>query len=51
MSDSIAVIIPAAGKSSRFGGHDKKPFTSLDGRPVWLRTAELFWSRPDVSRV
>jgi len=51
MSDQFAVIIPAAGKSSRFGGIEKKPFTSLDGRPVWLRSAELFWSREDVSKV
>jgi len=48
---SVAVVIPAAGKSSRFGGHDKKPFVSLDGRPVWQRSAELFWTRPDVSTV
>jgi 2-C-methyl-D-erythritol 4-phosphate cytidylyltransferase len=48
---SIAVVIPAAGQSSRFGGVEKKPFVSLDGRPVWQRSAELFWNRPDVSRV
>lgn len=47
----FAVIIPAAGQSSRFGGMEKKPFVSLDGRPIWQRSAELFWSRPDVSRV
>lgn len=47
----VAVIIPAAGRSSRFGGPQKKPFTSLAGRPVWVRSAELFWQRPDVSRV
>ncbi|AMV27145.1 2-C-methyl-D-erythritol 4-phosphate cytidylyltransferase [Gemmata sp. SH-PL17] len=46
-----AVIIPAAGRSSRFGGAEKKPFVSLDGRPAWQRTAEIFWSRPDVSKV
>lgn len=51
MSGEFAVIVPAAGKSSRFGGVEKKPFTSLDGRPIWLRTVELFWSRPDVSKV
>jgi 2-C-methyl-D-erythritol 4-phosphate cytidylyltransferase len=51
MSGTIAVVIPAAGKSSRFAGREKKPFASLDGRAVWLRTAELFWSRPEVSRV
>jgi 2-C-methyl-D-erythritol 4-phosphate cytidylyltransferase len=47
----FAVIIPAAGRSSRFGGLEKKPFVSLDGRPVWQRAAEPFWSRQDVSKV
>ena len=51
MSGSVAVIIPAAGKSSRFGGREKKPFASLDGRPVWLRATELFWTRDDVIKV
>jgi 2-C-methyl-D-erythritol 4-phosphate cytidylyltransferase len=51
MSGNVAVIIPAAGKSSRFGGREKKPFASLDGRPVWLRSTELFWTRDDVTRV
>ena len=51
MSGNIVVIIPAAGKSSRFGGREKKPFASLAGRPVWLRAAELFWTRNNVSRV
>jgi 2-C-methyl-D-erythritol 4-phosphate cytidylyltransferase len=44
----IAVILPAAGRSSRFSSREKKPFTNLDGRAVWLRTAELFVTRPDV---
>lgn len=48
---SIAVIVPAAGSSTRFGGDQKKPFASLDGRPVWQRTCELFWNRADVSTV
>ena len=47
----FAVIIPAAGRSSRFGGMEKKPFVSLDGRPVWQRAAEPFWTRDDVSKV
>ena len=51
MSGNVAVIIPAAGKSSRFGGREKKPFASLDGRPVWLRATELFWTRDDVTKV
>src|SRR3954451_8803910 len=51
MSGSVAVIVPAAGKSSRFGGMEKKPFAVLDGRPVWLRSPQLFWSRPEVFKV
>jgi 2-C-methyl-D-erythritol 4-phosphate cytidylyltransferase len=47
----VAVIMPAAGQSSRFGGREKKPFAALDGRPVWQRAAELFWTRDDVSKV
>lgn len=44
----FAVLLPAAGRSSRFSGRDKKPFALLDGRAVWLRSAELFVSRDDV---
>jgi len=44
----FAVILPAAGKSSRFKDKEKKPFANLDGRAVWLRSAELFVSRNDV---
>ena len=44
----FAVILPAAGKSSRFRDREKKPFANLDGRAVWLRSAELFVSRDDV---
>lgn len=47
----FAVILPAAGRSSRFGGREKKPFINLDGRAVWLRTAELFCNRSDVAQV
>jgi 2-C-methyl-D-erythritol 4-phosphate cytidylyltransferase len=44
----FAVILPAAGQSSRFHDREKKPFTNLDGRAVWLRCAELFVTRNDV---
>jgi 2-C-methyl-D-erythritol 4-phosphate cytidylyltransferase len=44
----FAVILPAAGQSSRFRDREKKPFANLDGRAVWLRSAELFVSRDDV---
>src|SRR5436853_85790 len=44
----FAVILPAAGNSSRFRDKEKKPFALLDGRAVWLRSAELFITRQDV---
>jgi 2-C-methyl-D-erythritol 4-phosphate cytidylyltransferase len=44
----FAVILPAAGQSSRFGGAVKKPFVELAGRAVWLHAAERFARRPDV---
>lgn len=45
----FAVILAAAGKSSRFGNSKtKKQFADLDGRAVWLRSAELFVNRDDV---
>src|SRR3954454_8626319 len=45
---TFAVIFPAAGQSSRFRDKEKKPFTNLDGRAVWLRSVEQFVNRPDV---
>lgn len=47
---NFAVILPAAGSSSRFKDKEKKPFVNLDGRAVWLRAAEFFVARPDVSQ-
>lgn len=48
MAAKFAVILPAAGQSSRFKDREKKPFATLDGRAVWLRCAELFVTRADV---
>lgn len=49
---SFAVILPAAGKSSRFRDqHFKKPFAPLGGRAVWLHAVEKFINRPDVKQV
>jgi 2-C-methyl-D-erythritol 4-phosphate cytidylyltransferase len=47
----FAVILPAAGRSSRFGGLDKKPFLDLAGRAVWLRAADAFAGRADVCQL
>ncbi len=44
----FSVIVPAAGKSERFGGSEKKTFAKLDGRPIFLRTLEHFIRRDDV---
>src|SRR4051794_16249279 len=48
---SFAVILPAAGRSSRFGDPtQKKIYADLDGRAVWLRAAEPFVARDDVAQ-
>lgn len=49
---NFAVILPAAGSSSRFGDKNyKKPFAMLAGRAVWLHSAEKFLARDDVKQV
>lgn len=47
----VAVIICAAGTSSRFGGKRKKPFVDVAGRAVFLRSVELFANRDDVKQI
>lgn len=47
----FAVILPAAGKSTRFGDtFYKKPFAPLDNRPVWMHAAEKLANRSDVKQ-
>ncbi len=46
----LAVIIPAAGGSTRFGTKDKLA-EDLGGRPLLLRTVEFFTKREDVSQI
>lgn len=50
---TFAVIIAAAGKSSRFSNQMqvKKPFARLSGKPVWLHSVEKFLRREDVKQV
>lgn len=50
MRPPFALILPAAGKSTRFGGKEKKPFVNIDGRAIWLRAAEAFVTRPEVKQ-
>jgi 2-C-methyl-D-erythritol 4-phosphate cytidylyltransferase len=48
----FAVILPAAGRSTRFGdAKQKKIYAELDGRAVWLRAADAFLVREDVGQV
>jgi len=48
----FSVILPAAGKSTRFGNKAyKKQYAPLDGRAVWLHAAERFLNRPDVGQL
>jgi 2-C-methyl-D-erythritol 4-phosphate cytidylyltransferase len=47
----FAVILPAAGRSTRFGDpKQKKIYAELDGRAVWLRAVEPFVNRDDVGQ-
>jgi 2-C-methyl-D-erythritol 4-phosphate cytidylyltransferase len=49
---SFAVIVPAAGKSTRFGDpRTKKIERELQGRPVWQWAIAPFLERPDVCEV
>jgi 2-C-methyl-D-erythritol 4-phosphate cytidylyltransferase len=49
---SFAVILPAAGRSTRFRDqYYKKPFAVLGGRAVWLHAAERFLNRSDVKQL
>ena len=51
-SGHVAVIIVAAGKSSRFRDeHYKKPFAPLKNRAVWLHCVDRFINRSDVKQV
>lgn len=49
---TFAVILAAAGSSSRFRDKNyKKPYAPLDGRPVWLHSADKFLARQDVTQL
>ena len=48
---TVAVVLPAAGRSSRFGGERKKVFADLAGRAVWRRSVEAFAGRTDVAQL
>ncbi len=47
---NVCVILPAAGRSRRFGGGDKLG-QDLGGRPLLIRTVELFAKRDEVRSI
>lgn len=49
MIDRLAVILPAAGASTRFGGGRNKLLEPLNGRTVLSRSAGAFLARRDVT--
>jgi 2-C-methyl-D-erythritol 4-phosphate cytidylyltransferase len=51
MAEKAAVIICAAGSSSRFGSKRKKQFTDVDGRAAFIRSIEFFADRNDVKQI
>src|SRR5580698_3309973 len=48
---SLAVILPAAGSSTRFGGGRHKVLEQLGGRRVIERSIEAFRSRSEVKQI
>ena len=48
----FAVILPAAGRSTRFGDpKEKKIYAELEGRAVWLRALDPFLIHDDVEQI
>ena len=51
MPDSFAVLLPAAGRSTRFGAPTSKLFQPLAGKPVLSWTLAAFAQRDDVRQI
>jgi 2-C-methyl-D-erythritol 4-phosphate cytidylyltransferase len=45
---AVALILPAAGRSTRLPGETKKPFHCLHGRPILLHTLDAFRSFDEI---
>lgn len=50
-SPVVSLIIPAAGDSTRMRASKRKPWLPLGGKPIILRTLELFHSLPWVQEI
>lgn len=51
MPDRFAIVIPAAGTSTRFAGPRNKLDEDLLGHPVWRRAVQAFLDRTDVGTI
>ncbi len=52
MMKDVAIILAAAGQSSRFRDpHFKKVFITINGKPVWQYSAQLFANHPRVAQI
>ena len=51
MKPVVAAIVVAAGDGSRFGGAHRKPFASLAGRPVLLRSLDAIRTAPGLAEI
>ncbi|MCY2952202.1 MAG: 2-C-methyl-D-erythritol 4-phosphate cytidylyltransferase [Planctomycetota bacterium] len=49
--ESLGVILPAAGRSTRFGNNRNKLLESLNGRPVIAHAIHTFLCRDDVAAI
>lgn len=48
---SVAILIPAAGSGSRFGGEIPKQFRTLGGKPILQHVVERFLAHERVGRI
>ncbi|MFM8396309.1 MAG: 2-C-methyl-D-erythritol 4-phosphate cytidylyltransferase, partial [Pirellula sp.] len=48
----VAVILAAAGRSSRFNDpYQKKVYATINGKPVWQYSAQLFADHPRIGQI
>lgn len=47
----IGVVLPAAGKGERMGSRQRKQFLKIDGKPIILRTMEIFQAATEVDLI
>jgi len=51
LSNKVIAIVPAAGSGTRYGPRTRKPFLSLNGKPLILWALETLESVPHISHI